>query len=159
MSIAYFLITDTKLKKTDFFYKYILKNYDMFDDDCGIKFQNELSEHEKIAVNPEEQGKYFIYSILSNIDLSYTEKNRIAFGEKYYNFSKQQFFWLKDFIKKLLKTSSQVFILRTFLGSRNIGSIMSECIDINEFKLPEKYFEFKPSIKYQFVDNSDKHIK
>jgi|GEM_PF-6421467 len=158
MSIAYFLITDTQLNETSFLYRDIFKNYDLFDGDGGIKFQKNLSEIEKIAVG-DSHGSYFIYSILSDIELSYTEKERNVLGEQYYDFSKQQLFWLKDFISKHLKTSFEVFILRTFLGSRNVGPIMSEYIDIKDFNLPNDYFEFHPSTEYQFVDNSDEHIE
>ena len=159
MSVAYFLSTNIKLNKTEYSYKNIFENHQniLFDDE-GIIFDDKLWDSEEVTLGNIFRQRY-IYAIRSTIELSFGE-NQKQISEQYYNTAKNQVVWLKEFIKKLLQKSYDVFLIRLTLGNKTeFGKIVTQIIDINDFSVSNKTFEFKPLVIYQFVDNSEQHIE
>lgn len=155
MSVAYFLSTNIKLNKTEYSYKNIFENHQNFlCDDEGIIFDDKLWDSEEAALGNIFQQRY-IYAIRSTIELSFGQ-NQKQISEQYYNTAKNQIVWLKEFIKKLLQKSYDVFLIRLTLDHKTeFGKIVTQIIDINDFSVSNENFEFKPLIIYQFIDNSE----
>lgn len=159
MSVAYFLSTNIELNKTEYSYKNIFENHQniLFDDE-GIIFDDKLWDSEEAALGNIFQQRY-IYAIRSTIELSFGQ-NQKQISEQYYNTAKNQVVWLKEFIKKLLQKSYDVFLIRLTLGNKTeFGRIVTQIIDINDFSVSNENFEFEPLVIYQFVDNSEQHIE
>ena len=130
----------------------------MFFEGEGIKFDDALWESEEFALGGLFRQRR-IYAIRSSIELGFGD-NQKGISENYYIYARKQRLWFKEYIRKILKNSFDVFFIMLALGHKTaFGKIVTEYIDINDFEIPEASFTFEPLTIYQFVDNIKEHME
>ena len=103
MSMQCFLATEKPLQKVMYNYKNILPTIrpdDMFYD-CCIKFDEKLTDQEKITIGNIFQD-FCCYAVRSEFKLEYEPRYRQVISENYAKNSLDELKWFKSFVKKKL---------------------------------------------------------
>lgn len=156
MSVSYLIAFDKSLTKTNYLYKYILKSKQtVFFENDGILFSDKLyPQEQEIALNLFPQRK--VYSIRSSVPLSYKYSDKSNVCESYYTCEKEQLEWFINFLKKHINEDEDCLFITICLGHPiNYSKILAKQVNINNFTLPDKNFEFDDYI-YQFVNDKQK---
>lgn len=158
MSLIHFLATsDRPLTVVKYEYKNIFqceKQQNMFFDG-EISFTNKLSSAEESTIL-DIFSNWNTYAIHTTCGLNYETKFIEGLSKNTAHCMFQELEWFKNFIKKLLKSNDEIFVLKLNLGyPTNKFKLKTKQVDINNWVLNENdNFEFDYGIVYQFVDSS-----